>query len=160
MAIYAFIGTVAGCAIYTWSKDDDKENLAMIGGVIWPLAIVYYLVSALCSKVFLPYFKWLKSGRPYFSGGMGEALRHCVYRNEYYKKDGVLVIGARVKNKRMETIELDIKSGTILQCRGKCNKNSSHHQEIYNLMQNNIQKFIRVLQDNICQGEMSLGHRT
>lgn len=76
----------------------------------------------------------------------GEALSHCVYKNEYYKKVGVLVIGARVKNKRMETIELDIKSGTILQCRGKCNKNSPYHQEIYNLMQNNIQKFTRVLQ--------------
>lgn len=76
----------------------------------------------------------------------GEALRHCVYKSEYYKRDDVLVIGARVKNKRMETIELDIKSGTILQCRGKCNQNSPHHQKIYNLMQNNIQKFTRALQ--------------
>lgn len=24
IAIYAFIGVVAGCAIYTWSKDDDR----------------------------------------------------------------------------------------------------------------------------------------
>lgn len=77
IAIYAFIGMLVGCAIYTWEKDCDKETLALIGGVIWPLAIVCYLVSALCSKVILPYFKWLKSGRPYFSGEIGKCCVQC-----------------------------------------------------------------------------------
>lgn len=76
----------------------------------------------------------------------GEALRHCVYSNEYYKKKDVLIVGARVKGKRMETIELDVKTGTILQCRGKCNKSSPYHQDIYELMQKNIHRFTRALQ--------------
>lgn len=80
IAIYAFIGTLVGCAIYTWSKDDDKALIAIMGGVFWPLAIVYYLVSALCSKVILPYFKWLKSGRPYFSGEIGKS---CVQSQSF-----------------------------------------------------------------------------
>lgn len=67
IAIYAFIGILAGCAIYIWSKDRDKETLAIIGGVIWPWAIVCILVEELCTKVILPYFKWLKSGRPYLT---------------------------------------------------------------------------------------------
>lgn len=77
IAIYAFIGVVVGCAMFTWSKDDDKETLSMIGGVIWPVMIVYVLVSELCTKVFLPYFKWLKSGRPYFSGEIGKSCVQC-----------------------------------------------------------------------------------
>ena len=77
IAIYAFIGVVVGCAMYTWSKDDDKETLAEMGGFFWPVAIIYILVSVLCTKVFIPYFKWLKSGRPYFSGEMGKSCVQC-----------------------------------------------------------------------------------
>lgn len=76
----------------------------------------------------------------------GEALRHCVYSGGYYNKKNVLIIGARVKGKRMETIELDVKTGTILQCRGKCNMSSPYHQDIYELMQKNIHRFTRALQ--------------
>lgn len=72
----------------------------------------------------------------------GTELHHCVYANRYYKKENSLIISARVAGKRTETIELDIKSGKIIQCRGKFNKNSNHHQKIYSLMERNINKFI------------------
>lgn len=75
----------------------------------------------------------------------GEELHHCVYRNAYYNKEGVVIIGARVKGKRTETIELDLKSGKIIQCRGKFNKNSPFHKEIYDLMEKNISKYIKAI---------------
>lgn len=74
----------------------------------------------------------------------GEELHHCVYKNQYYKKQDILIIGARYDGQRTETIELSLKNGAILQCRGKFNKNSSHHDDIVSLMQSNVQKFINV----------------
>ena len=74
----------------------------------------------------------------------GNELHHCVYRNKYYEKEDCLIIGAKVNGKRMETIELNMKSGKIIQCRGKYNKNSKYHQSIYKLMEQNINKFINV----------------
>lgn len=94
MAIYALIGVVVGCAIYTWSKDPDKEINSVGFGILWPLAIVYYLVSALCSKVILPYFKWLKSGRPYFSG---EISKCCVQCKDFAYVEGCRSIEAKCR---------------------------------------------------------------
>ena len=74
----------------------------------------------------------------------GQAMHHCVFKNEYYKKDGVLVLSARKAGARMETIELNTKTWTILQCRGRFNKNSAYHNKIVELMNSNIDKFRRV----------------
>lgn len=73
----------------------------------------------------------------------GEAMHHCVFRNEYYKKGDVLVLSARKAGARMETIELSTKTWTILQCRGRFNKNSAYHNKIVGLMNNNIDKYRR-----------------
>lgn len=65
----------------------------------------------------------------------GKALHHCVYTNEYYAEPNSLILGARVDGKRTETIELNLRTLRIEQCRGKYNQDSHYHQEIYNLMQ-------------------------
>jgi hypothetical protein len=74
----------------------------------------------------------------------GQAMHHCVFKNEYYKKDGVLVLSARKAGARMETIELSTKTWTIIQSRGRFNKNSAYHKRIVELMNNNIDKFQKV----------------
>lgn len=71
----------------------------------------------------------------------GDELRHCVYTNKYYQKEGILIIGAKVNGKRTETIELELKLGKILQCRAKCNGVSDRHEDILSLMTENIHKF-------------------
>lgn len=73
----------------------------------------------------------------------GDALHHCVYTCGYYKKKGCLVIGATVGGKRTETIEFDIRTGKVLQCRGRFNKPSSYHSAILSLVEANKHKFIR-----------------
>lgn len=70
----------------------------------------------------------------------GEAMHHCVFRNGYYKKEGVLVLSARKAGIRLETIEVDTTRWKIIQCRGRFNQDSSHHKAILNLMEKNMNK--------------------
>jgi hypothetical protein len=70
----------------------------------------------------------------------GEAMHHCVFRNEYYKKEGILILSARKAGIRLETIEVDTKRWKIIQCRGRFNQDSSHHKAIMNLMEKNMNK--------------------
>lgn len=71
----------------------------------------------------------------------GDELRHCVFSNKYYEKKDILIIGAKVNGKRTETIELNLKSRKILQCRAKSNGVSAYHEDILSLMEQNIQKY-------------------
>lgn len=71
----------------------------------------------------------------------GSQLSHCVFRNGYYQHKDCLIIGARVKGKRTETIEIDTKEWKVVQCRGKHNQPSPHHRRILNLMNKSMNKF-------------------
>lgn len=63
------------------------------------------------------------------------AMHHCVYNNEYYKKRGSLILSARDKSgKRLATIEYDIKHLVVLQCRAACNKHPEQYDKIISLM--------------------------
>ena len=68
----------------------------------------------------------------------GRILQHCVYDSGYHKKAFSLILSARIKKKRLETIELDLKEMKIIQSRGLRNENSKYHDEIINLVNNNI----------------------
>lgn len=84
----------------------------------------------------------LQSVREFFEEG--SELHHCVFTNKYYKHADCLIIGARVKGKRTETIEVNTKDWKVAQCRGKHNQPSVHHDKILKLMNANIDKFRRV----------------
>lgn len=86
----------------------------------------------------------LQSVREFFEEG--SELCHCVFTNNYYKHDHCLIIGARVEGKRTETIEIDTKEWKIVQCRGKHNQPSKHHDRILSLMNRNMYKFKQVAQ--------------
>jgi hypothetical protein len=69
----------------------------------------------------------------------GQAMHHCVFANEYYKKPDSLILSAKTpEGERLETIEVDLKTFQILQSRGVCNQNTPHHNEIINLVNNNM----------------------
>lgn len=68
-----------------------------------------------------------------------KAMHHCVYSNRYYEKTNSLILSAKDKEgKRIETIEVDIKSFKVVQSRGVCNKNTKQHDEIVKLVRDNI----------------------
>lgn len=75
----------------------------------------------------------------------GEAMHHCVYTAEYFKKKEALILSARTpEGERLETIELNLNTFKVVQSRGKYNNISPLHDEILALMQANIGQIARI----------------
>jgi hypothetical protein len=70
----------------------------------------------------------------------GDELGHCVFANEYFKKENSLILSARIDSKPIETIELSLSDLSILQSRGLGNKATKYHDRIINLVKSNISK--------------------
>lgn len=71
----------------------------------------------------------------------GKAMCHCVFSNRYYdvkQKPNCLILSAKVNGERTETIEVDLLSFTVVQCRGKHNMDSHYHKQILNLINSNL----------------------
>lgn len=78
----------------------------------------------------------------------GKVMHHCVFGAGYYKKLNSLLLTAKVNGERAETIEVDLKRYQLIQSRGVCNQNSKYHDEIVNLVNENmnvIRKFNKVV---------------
>ena len=76
----------------------------------------------------------------------GDFQHHCVFTNAYYGKKDSLILSARMKDKPdnpVETIELSLVNGQVLQCFGKCNSFTEYHQEILDLVKANSKQFIK-----------------
>lgn len=68
----------------------------------------------------------------------GTEMHHCVFANEYYKKKDSLILSAKVAGKRKETIEVNLKTFSIVQSRAAFNKYSEYHARIIELMNRNM----------------------
>ena len=67
----------------------------------------------------------------------GARMHHCV--GGYFDKKTSLILSFRdSKGKRVETVEIDLKSFSIIQSRGACNKSTKHHNEIIDLVNANM----------------------
>ena len=64
----------------------------------------------------------------------GEAMDHCVFKCRYFEKPYSLILSARINDKRVETIEVDLTSYTIKQCYGKHDQFTMYHQRIVDLV--------------------------
>lgn len=72
----------------------------------------------------------------------GETMHHCVFSNGYYKKSDNLILSARIGDKRIETVEVNLKTFNVVQSRGVCNQITEYHDRIIGLVKKNI-KLIR-----------------
>lgn len=68
----------------------------------------------------------------------GKAMHHCVYANEYYKHKDCLILTAQKNGKRLETIEVNLKTFKIIQSRAVCNGTSDYHDRIIELVNRNM----------------------
>lgn len=76
----------------------------------------------------------------------GMAMHHCVYSNNYFKKTDSLILGARDHNgRRLETVELSLKTFRVLQSRGKFNQSTPLHAEIVKLVESNADLFRNIV---------------
>lgn len=64
----------------------------------------------------------------------GTAMQHCVFKCKYYEKPYSLILSARIKDQRIETVEVDLSKYTIKQCYGKHDLFTMHHQRILDLV--------------------------
>ena len=72
-------------------------------------------------------------------------LKHCVFTNEYFKKEDSLILSARIEGKPVETIELSLKSLKVIQARGKHNQGTEYHNKILRLVQKGIPKIKKII---------------
>lgn len=69
----------------------------------------------------------------------GNIMHHCVYDAKYFRRDDCLLLSARDSaGNRLETIEVSLKTFTVVQSRGRFNKNSPHHDDILSLVNSNM----------------------
>lgn len=68
----------------------------------------------------------------------GKTMHHCVYSNEYYKKSNSLILSATVGGKRMETVEVSLRTFSIVQSRAVCNGVSPYHNRIIEMVNKNM----------------------
>lgn len=66
----------------------------------------------------------------------GDALHHCVA--SYALKEDSLILSARIRGKRIETVEVSLKKMEVVQCRGLQNNNSEYHYRIISLVNKNM----------------------
>ena len=72
----------------------------------------------------------------------GNAMHHCVYGGNYFKRKDTLILSAKTPDgKRLATVELNLKTYKVVQCRGVCNKKPEHYDEILDLINSNINLF-------------------
>lgn len=68
----------------------------------------------------------------------GDKLHHCVFTNEYYKREDSLILSATVNGKQTETVEVSLKTFEVVQSRGLQNKNTAYHDRIISLVNQNM----------------------
>ena len=85
------------------------------------------------------HIKALQSIEEFFEEG--KEMCHCVFSNRYYdviKKPMCLILSAKINGERIETIEIDLRTFSIVQSRGKHNQNSQYHDKIIALLKNHM----------------------
>lgn len=79
----------------------------------------------------------------------GEAMHHCVYRNEYFKKRDSLILSVRdADGARIATVEYDLRSYRILQDRGPCNKVPEQKDSIEQLIAGSVGTFKKAMEES------------
>jgi len=63
-------------------------------------------------------------------------MKHCVH--SYHSKEDSLILSACVNGKRTETIEVSLSQLRVIQCRGLQNKTTKYHNQIIDLVNQNI----------------------
>lgn len=75
-------------------------------------------------------------------------MHHCVFANEYYnmkKHPSSLILSAKDSDgNRLETIEVSIKTWSIVQCRGKYNNPTKYHNQIIKLLESHMHQLKKI----------------
>lgn len=67
----------------------------------------------------------------------GMKMCHCVFSNNYYLKENSLILSATIGGKRIETVEVSLKTLEVIQSRGLKNTCTEYHDRIIHLVNSN-----------------------
>lgn len=84
--------------------------------------------------------KVLESIEEYYEEGRTQNI--CVFGAGYYTKAESLVLSARIGDRIIETVEVDLQTLRVVQCHGKGNLNTPYHDRIVDLVNSNAQLMI------------------
>lgn len=70
----------------------------------------------------------------------GKTMHHCVFDSSYFLRENALILSATIDGKRIETVEISLKTLKVVQSRGVCNKNTEYHDRIIKLVNKNIRQ--------------------
>lgn len=65
----------------------------------------------------------------------GEVMHHCV--RDYHNRENSLIMSATIGGKRIETVEVSLKTFQVVQSRGVCNSCTEYHDRIVALVEQN-----------------------
>lgn len=83
------------------------------------------------------HFHTLDSVKEYYEEG--KHMHHCVYQCRYYLKKDVVIFSIRDDNgERLATLEYNVKSKEIVQCRAVCNKVPERYDDMVKVFNANI----------------------
>jgi hypothetical protein len=75
----------------------------------------------------------------------GAIMHHCVFANRYYEKKDSLILSARdADGNRLETVEVNLRTWSIVQSRGKYNNPTARHDEILAIVNDNMNKIKKI----------------
>ena len=69
----------------------------------------------------------------------GNTQNICVGTLRYYAKNNTLVLSARIRGNRIETVEVLLDTFEVIQCHGKYNKDTEYHKRIIEFVNSNAQ---------------------
>lgn len=104
--------------------EDEKEYLKT-KGIFFGLV---FTDSLICVKVIESVEEMILEGK---------AMHHCV--GGYHRRKDSLIFSATINGKRIETVEVSLKTLQVVQSRGVCNSNTEYHDRIITLVENNAE---------------------
>ena len=102
---------------------EDEKNYLKAKGIFFGLV---FSDSLICIKVIESVEEMVEEGR---------IMHHCV--GGYHNKANSLILSATIDGKRIETIEVSLKTLKVVQSRGVCNSNTEYHDRIIRLVEDN-----------------------
>lgn len=75
----------------------------------------------------------------------GRLMHHCVFTNKYYLREDCLIFHALIDGVSVATIELNLRTMEIVQCRGKHNQKPEHYDRIVELINKNKKQIAQKL---------------
>lgn len=117
-------------------EEENKKKAKSLASVYIARRKNYFGVNIVSGSISI---NVLRSVEEFFEEG--KEMGHCVFANSYYdvnQKPNCLILSAKVNGQRMETIEVNLSTLSVVQCQGKHNVNSPFHDTILKIMNDNM----------------------